>query len=234
MQAQQHLGRAVFGFDTTLSLQHLNIGHVHQEPRPRILHPLVDAQALLDAEYTSSAMPFLNAFDVEEYLVAKGAFHIDDETIYMQTSKTKGTESSCEEEPSMLASQVVQNEPTMSANLGNADICHRTASRPSRFASIPTSTSSNKTSTSNGKPCGIFDFNALLKDANDQSIMEEVVQGKKGESSSKQAQIISLSVPLLLDNLIRNSLCLGTGPGYPRNSIDVAIESSTRPSTMNL
>jgi hypothetical protein len=242
LPAQRYLGRAVFGFDTTLSLQHLNIGHVYPGFKLRILHPLVDAQALLDADYSCPCpvAPFLNAFDVEEHLVAQGAFHIDDEIIYMQTSKTNDAEHlpsvRGEDIPILSTTQRGQNGPVMSANLAEIGISHWAtagtfkkprALQPKSITSVP----SNKPP-SHGKHCEMFDFNALLKDRNDQSIMEEViVQEQKPRPSSK---IINLSVPLLIDNLVRNSVCLGTGPGYPRNSIEVAIEASTRPSTTTL
>lgn len=42
---QKYLGRAVFGFDASLSLQHLNM--LFGEVKPRVLNPLVDAEAMV-------------------------------------------------------------------------------------------------------------------------------------------------------------------------------------------
>ncbi|CZR50662.1 uncharacterized protein PAC_00536 [Phialocephala subalpina] len=194
ISAQRYLGRAVFGFDATLSLQHLN--HVYGGFKPKVLHPLVDAQALLESEYNRLVSPFLNAFDVEEYLVTKGAYQIEEDVIYMRIKKE-------EKEPDLLTDS---NALSITRALPNQ------AAKPKEK-----------------QHCEVFDFNALLKDANNQSIMREVHDHKGQRSSCEQEQVTRLSVPLLLDNLIRNSLCLGTGPGYPRNTIDMAIESSLLP-----
>lgn len=191
MSAQRYLGRAVFGFDAALSLQHLN--HEYGGFKPKVLHPLVDAQALLESEYNRLVSPFLNAFDIEEYLVTKGAFQIEEDVIHMRVKK--------EEKETDL--------------YNDTNTSNTTRSSPDQ-ATKP-----------KGKHCEVFDFNALLKDANNQSIMREVHDHKGQESTHEQ--VTRLSVPLLLDNLIRNSLCLGTGPGYPRNTVDLAIESSILP-----
>ncbi|KAE8445005.1 hypothetical protein EG329_014011 [Mollisiaceae sp. DMI_Dod_QoI] len=247
--AQRYLGRAVFGFDTLLSLQHLNV--IYEGVKPRVFHPLVDAHALLEADYTSPVSPFLNAFDVEEYLVAKGAFHMDDEFIHMRTSKEEN-QTNVESEKygfgKTRSSAKRTINPVESADLsgsygtfhgtatGNAGSLNTIDSVTLISASVPT-TLLNTESTDHetkpkGKHCEIFDFNALLKDTNNQSIMREAHDQKGQESSPKRWQSVSLSVPFLLDNLIRNSICLGTGPGYPRSSIDIAIQSSMIPSTL--
>lgn len=190
ISAQRYLGRAVFGFDTTLSLQRLN--HAHRGFKPMVLHPLVDAQALLESAYSFPVSPFLNAFGIEEYLVTKGAFQIEEGVIHMRAKEEK--------------------ELFTGANTPNI-----------------TQLSSDQATKPKGKHCEVFDFNALLKDATNKSIMREVHDQKGHESAPKEDRATRLSVPLLLDNLIRNSLCLGTGPGYPRSTVDLAIESSILP-----
>ncbi|KUJ22345.1 uncharacterized protein LY89DRAFT_294369 [Mollisia scopiformis] len=243
MQAQRWLGRAVFGFDSTLSLQHFNV--VQREFRPKILHPLVDAQALLGADYASTSSPFLNAFDVEEYLITKGAYHIDNEIIHLQTCTCKlehTMNSRCRSDQlHTLQSASTPNDPSVSTYSSEVyEIGPWTTTSAALFPdaldeseNLPTDTplddSSKPVVDSRGKPCEVFDFNALLKDENHQSIMQDENDQDQREESCERGQIVSLSVPLLLDNLIRNSLCLGTGPGYPRNSIDVAIQSSMHP-----
>lgn len=170
ISAQRYLGRAVFGFDATLSLQHLN--HEYGGFKAQVLHPLVDAQALLESDYDRLMSPFLNAFDVEEYLVTKGAFRIEEDFIHMKTKKE-------DENPHVL---------TASNTSSSIQSSHDQDSKPK------------------GKHCEVFDFNALLKDANNQSIMREVHDQRGQESACELEQATRLSVPLLLDNLIRNSL----------------------------
>jgi hypothetical protein len=43
-----------------------------------------------------------------------------------------------------------------------------------------------------------------------------------------QSRTISVYRSSLLENLAKHSVCLGTGPAYPRASVDIAIESAIR------
>ncbi|KAG4442289.1 hypothetical protein IFR05_002213 [Cadophora sp. M221] len=78
------LGRAVFGYNSSLSLQYLNA--VSSGTEPKILNPLVDASAFVEAQKKFPAVQYLNAFDVENYILSKGAFHIDRDVICLRVA----------------------------------------------------------------------------------------------------------------------------------------------------
>lgn len=84
LRALRALGRAVFGFSSSLSLQYLNA--VSSGMEPKILNPLVDALALVEAQKKFPIVQYLNAFDVEDYVISKGAFHMNRDTICFRMS----------------------------------------------------------------------------------------------------------------------------------------------------
>lgn len=83
------LGQAVFGFDSTLSLQHIQSLDT-SSLRPRYLNPFVDAQALVEADAPPHISPVMNALEVERYLRSKGAKHLNQEFGYIPALALKG------------------------------------------------------------------------------------------------------------------------------------------------
>ena len=84
IRALRALGRAVFGFHSSLSLQYLN--SISSGTEPKILNPLVDALALFEAQKSLPIVQYLNAFDVEDYIISKGAVHINSDIIRLRVS----------------------------------------------------------------------------------------------------------------------------------------------------
>ena len=72
----------------------------------------------------------------------------------------------------------------------------------------------------------IFNFNALPESSMEQRPTAHPESSELGGTSNIMLQKVTLSVPLLVHNLTRITLCFGNSPAYPRGLVDQAILSS--------
>lgn len=84
------LSRAIFGFDHTLSVQHLNAMASGNEAK--IFSPFIDAQALVEAPSKLPRHAFMNAWNIEEYLRSKGAVHFDQDVLPIRVQSSSEVE----------------------------------------------------------------------------------------------------------------------------------------------
>jgi hypothetical protein len=78
-----------------------------------------------------------------------------------------------------------------------------------------------------------FSFGALLQDSGWQPTETPPESYQPPRIGISNGQIVTISVPLLLQSLIENSVCLGSGPGYPRRFVDHLINSSTTETSLS-
>jgi hypothetical protein len=239
------LSRAIFGFDHTLSVQHLNAMASRNEAK--IFSPFVDAQALVEAPSKLPRHAFMNAWDIEEYLRSKGAAHFDHDVLQIRVQwpgdaeRIDNFEQNFDEIPpefGVLGKHHYFEPVTRPAESKMLNIFEE-ASSTSYFApessnmEFQTTTSLNNrvfdsNSNSSSKVFDSFDFNALLEGPDrPPRIIGSRILGRPA-TSAIQTRTVHLSTSTLLGSLARNSVCLGTGPGFPRASVDMAIESAIR------
>ncbi|PVH88224.1 hypothetical protein DL98DRAFT_508930 [Cadophora sp. DSE1049] len=227
IRALRALGRAVFGFHSSLSLQYLNA--ISSGMEPKILNPLVDALALVEAQKKYPIIQYLNAFDVEDYIISKGAFQIDQDIIRLRVSDTD------------------QLNPEWSGKITNSHEANRTTLLEEMPGYMPRD---GETFPSAYEFSSISNFPTepdVLTNLPSDQILDNVWSGKlnfDGDTQDPNAStdisprvitptipvrnnIRTLSVPVLLQNLAQRAQCLGTGPGYPSSTVDLAIELST-------
>jgi hypothetical protein len=242
--ASRALCRAICGFDRTLSIQSFNT--VTSNNEAKVFSPFIDAHALIESSNEIPQHAFMNALDVEEYLVSKGAVLLDQEDFRQLRchglSQAEGIENSVwpldETRPliDISANNQYFNSVAGSKEEGLFGMSEHTPI-DTYFASNrlppqvqPSSSLGNgiKNSSSNHltNVCNSFNFNALLGGPGKQSSEAELPTLARLQTGSVQTRTVFLCRSSLLENLARHSICLGTGPGYPRASVDMAIESA--------
>ena len=243
--AMQSLSRANFGFDHTLSAQSFNA--IASSNEAKVLSPFVDAQALVEAQNKSPQLAFMNALDVEEYLKSKGAVHLGQDVVQLQvqgSSEAEGTENHLmnfdEVRPQIdppannqylnpiLGPAEQEMFRMLEASLINSYFTSN--SSPTEFQTPPFlgNRANNPSSNPSTNNLDLFDFDTLF-------LGPERMSGEPGQNISPrpktlsvQSRTVSLCRSSLLENLARSSICLGTGPAFPRASVDMAIESAIR------
>jgi len=163
---------------------------------PKVFSPFVDAQALLEASNKIPRLAFMNALDVEEYLKSKGAVHLDQDIVQIRAQGT--TEAEFTDDLLFDFDQLPQKFD-VSGSDQHLNPTH-THLKQNMFG-IPEATPTNFHFAPNTSPT-------------------------RYQPVSAKGRTISLCRSSLLENLARHSLCLGTGPAYPRASVDIAIESA--------
>jgi hypothetical protein len=243
--AMQSLSRANFGFDHTLSAQSFNA--IASSNEAKVLSPFVDAQALVESPNKIPRLAFMNALDVEEYLKSKGAVHLGQDVVQLQvqgSSEAEGTENYMldlgEVRPQINtpANDQYLNQilgPTEQEMFGISELTpidsyFTSNSLPTVLQTPPfLSNSVNPTSNTPAHNLDLFDFNSLLEGPEMMSSEDGRYISARPKTLSVQSQTVSLCRSSLLKNLARSSICLGTGPAFPRASVDMAIESAIRP-----
>jgi hypothetical protein len=240
--ASRALCHAIYGFDRTLSVQSFNTIAFSNEAK--VFSPFIDAQALVESSNEIPQHAFMNALDVEEYLVSKGAVHLDQDIVQIRCqglNPAEGIENSVlefdETRPPIDISANGQHfsstvGPTEQGMFGISD----NTPKDTYFASDRSPPQLQTSSVGNGvknsscnhltNVCNSFDFNALLEEPGRISRETEQQAPARPQTVSVQTRIVSLCRSSLLENLARQSICLGTGPGFPRASVDMAIESA--------
>ncbi|KAE9381655.1 hypothetical protein N431DRAFT_551707 [Stipitochalara longipes BDJ] len=164
----------------------------------KVLSPFVDAQALVESSNKIPRLAFMNALDVEEYLKSKGAVHLDQDIVQIRIQGSSEVEGI--EKPLLN----FDHSRSKFDSLGDDEYFDPTlAPLEQNMFGMPELTPVDSYFTPNSSPT--------------QFQIEPV-----------QSRTISICRSSLLENLARNSLCLGTGPAYPRASVDIAIESAIR------
>lgn len=212
---------------------------------------MIDAQALLEAPVKTPRLAFMNALEVEEYLRSKGAAHLDHEFIQIEKAGIADEidDSVFDLTPpenryldfgfSDLATHMIQEEtfePTLAVSAqtdqvefpshswmrSNFDVGSLSEPQTSSFgghieASLP------DTSSSILDP---FDVGGLLAgNQREQRSMGKYVP-RRQITPFKRPQTITLRRSTLLESLPQICICLGTGPGFLRESVDMAIKSA--------
>ncbi|KAH7417270.1 hypothetical protein BKA64DRAFT_295511 [Cadophora sp. MPI-SDFR-AT-0126] len=221
IRALRALGRAVFGFHSSLSLQYLNA--ISSDVKPKILNPLVDALALVEAQKKYPTIQYLNAFDVENYIISKGAFYIGQDIVRLKISDDDRLGS---EWPGNTPNLYNTNRTTLLDEMpGYLPTTAEDFPSALEFSSISTfppesSVSTNSSNDWNGR--SNFD-----SDTQDQIGRKDTSLKDIHQTIPIRGNVRTLSVPVLLQNLAKRSQCLGTGPGYPTSTVDLAIELAT-------
>lgn len=205
------LGKAVFGCSTALSLEYVKAVHAGLEPR--FLNPLVDAQALVEAQEKVPVTHFMNAFTIVDYIVGRGAFYIDQDVIQMRVADAGASQigvSSSTAFPNYLnvnqrslANTLLSSRVSVESVLPNITVCESSY--------LPSSTED---------PWNAYGSNYISEDR------DNIVPGMASTEDQKH-QIHTLSVPIFLQSLAKRGYCLGTGPGFPTKAVDQAIVIST-------
>ncbi|KAH7364304.1 hypothetical protein BKA65DRAFT_546193 [Rhexocercosporidium sp. MPI-PUGE-AT-0058] len=188
------LGRAVFGFSSALSLQYLNA--VNSGMEPKILNPLVDALALIEAQKNFPVVQYLNAFEVEDYIISKGAFHIDRYVVYLRVPDDD------------RLSQTWSGSPTRFYNSTQAEHQERQSSYAPGVVENPTSgmgvplTGMPAGMTSSGTWSGILGFDGMQED----SYRAEAAADTFVQTPPVKNRVRTLSVPVLLQSLAKRAL----------------------------
>ncbi|KAL5320837.1 hypothetical protein ACEPPN_011647 [Leptodophora sp. 'Broadleaf-Isolate-01'] len=188
------LGRAVFGYNSSLSMQYLNA--VSSGMEPKILNPLVDALALVEAQKKFPIVQYLNAFDVEDYIISKGAFHIDRDVICLRVSEDD------------RFSQAKSGSPTQYYNSTRTEYPDETSSYAPRLAENPIS-SSRVSSTSmpteqppSGSWSDIFGFDGMQQE----NYCVDPSTDSITQTPPIENKVRTLSVPVLLQSLAKRAL----------------------------
>ena len=198
--AMKSLCRASFGFDHTLSVQSLNLAACGNEAK--VLSPFVDAQALAEASNKIPRLAFMNALDVEEYLKSKGAVHLDQDIVQIRVQGSG--EAGFTDDPLLNFEQFEpfgQLPPKFDDPGSDQYLNPKLDHLKQNLYGMPEVTS--------------MDFFAAPNSCPTHSLPVPT-----------EGRTISICRSSLLENLARHSICLGTGPAYPRASVHIAIESA--------
>lgn len=226
-RALRALGRAVFGFSSSLSLQYLNA--VSSGLEPKILNPLVDAQALVEAQKERPVVRYMNAFDIEDYLISKGAFHIDQDIVqirkphYLEVGPASSRGNSSPE--SLMIQPTHGLEEALSYRPSGLSLPESDFLAGSIFPSNLDNASMEPPIVEplGGVWGGIFSFDDVVEGSDSSSHRAEPTP----QPALVPNQVYTLSVPIFFQNLAKKAQCLGTGPGYPEKAVDMAIDLST-------
>lgn len=160
---------------------------------PKILNPLVDALALVEAQNKFSITQYLNAFDVEDYIISKGAFHMDQDVVYLRMS-----------DDDQLSKKEWEGSPTQYYRTTRLE---KTSGYVTTLAqdSVPGfGVSSNSVSAEqafSGDWSGILDFDNMLE--------EEYFTETRTDTSIQTPPVVNrvrtLSVPILLQTLAKRA-----------------------------
>ncbi|KAL2065040.1 hypothetical protein VTL71DRAFT_4180 [Oculimacula yallundae] len=209
------LGSAVFGFTSALSLQYLEA--VNSGLDPKILNPLVDAQALVEVQRKLPISPYFNAFTVEDYMVSKGAYHMDEDVMFLRMVD--------DDLPGQAWSDTtIQYHSTpVAANAEGLTTYMPTLATDGAYGGRATSNITLDRRLPNGGWGGIL----RIDDTQIEKASANVGTDPTTQPSSMNTKFRTVSVPLLLQSLAKRGQCLGTGPGYLSTSVDTAIDIST-------
>jgi len=198
------LGQASFGFPESYVSPQNSDSFTFGIGSPNVLNPFVDVSAIADAHERPIRSVFLNAFDIENYLKRMGAFYFDQAVVKMEVQIPEKL--SVIEVPvksthgvSTAHSQEVVVEEGNDMPPWELDLGYASSGfgTPADISCIPSCEPS------------IYSFS------------------ESTETYDKRSpQLVTLNVPLLLQNLAKVSVCLGKGPGYLQKDVDQAIVSS--------
>jgi len=230
-------------------MQHLNVGASKNEAK--IFSPMIDAQALLEAPIKTPRLAFMNALDVEEYLRSKGAAHLDQEFIRIETvgvedeidnsvfDSTPPENRQLDFDCSELATHVILEETSAPSLAGSGQLDQFGFPKHSWMSSEFEVGSFSEPQISScggyieasmpdvsGNVLDSFDIDTLLASTLGQhrSMGEHVPRRQR--TLSTRPRTITLRRSTLLESLPHICICLGTGPGYPREDVDMAIKSA--------
>jgi hypothetical protein len=189
----------------------------------------------------------MNALDVEEYLKSKGAVHLGQDVVQLQvqgSSEAEGTENHLldfdEVRPQI---DPPANNQYLNPILGPAEqemfrmleatpinSYFTSNSSPTEFQTPPFlgNRANNPSPNPSTNNLDSFDFDTLLLGPERMSGEPRQNISPRPKTLSVQSRTVSLCRSSLLANLARSSICLGTGPAFPRASVDMAIESAIR------
>ncbi|KAK0119140.1 hypothetical protein ONS96_012207 [Cadophora gregata f. sp. sojae] len=210
-RALRALGRAVFGYSSSLSLQYLSANSSGLEPK--ILNPLIDALALVEAQKTYPTIQYLNAFDVEDYIISKGAFHIDQDTILLRVVDDERLNP---EWSGTVASSLKSNgTPALEEMKGylprDAALTFSSANGLSSTGNIPIEPGILINPSSNHMDHGWIETMNFDHDAHDRHNSAYISPKTIERAMPRRNKVRTLSVPLLLQNLAQKSPVFGNG-----------------------
>jgi len=195
------LGYASFGFDnkdiTPLNSESINFGI----GSPNILNPFVDVSAIEEVNNEPVKSDLLNAVGVESYLRRMGAIYIDDNVVQMEI-----------EAGGDLSAGGVLLSTTRGRSPGPG---------LEKLNGSPQETGSSFTSSTFGTP-----GDTSLPSLDSFGVPDPHGLPEQHSSPSSFRQMVTLNLPLLLQNLAAISMCLGKGPGYLQKDVEQAIISS--------
>jgi hypothetical protein len=196
------LGHASFGFDNKDISPWYPENFNYGIGAPNILNPFIDVSAieLVNSEPTKSDL--LNAVGVENYLRKIGAVYIGNNVVQVEI------EAPGELPTGQRSPQTSQGTTPGLTFEGVNDI-------------LLQELGSNFTSSTFGTP-----EDNSLPSLNSFSVPNSLGPYEQQTPQPPIRQMVTLDVPLLLQNLAAISMCLGKGPGYLQKDVDQAIVSS--------
>lgn len=178
----------------------------------QILHPMVDNAAFQQSQSNGALPEYLNASEVEDYL--KSLSNLDINQTVLQLSLPN-------------SNKVGKHRETNYMSFNNGDLgAFQYTNTSGTSAHAPMSDlsysfgnqSQVRESVTNIRD--LFSFNALLESG------QEREKGFRSQEPRQTREIISVNRTLLLQNLTKNSFCLGNGPGYTIDGVHNAILES--------
>ena len=230
-------------------MQYLNAGASKNEAK--IFSPMIDAQALLEAPVKTPRLAFMNALDVEEYLRSKGAAHLDQEFIQIETvdiddeidnsvfDSTPPENRQFDFDFSELATHAIQEETFAPSLAGSGQLDQFGFPKHSWMSSEFEVGSFSEPQISScggyieasipdvsGNVLDSFDIDALQAGTLGQHGSTEEQVSRRQRTLSTRPRTTTLRRSTLLESLPHICICLGTGPGYPTEYVDMAIKSA--------
>lgn len=208
-----------------------------------VLSPSVDMAARAETRGDDSTLLFLGAYGIEDYLKGRGAFHIDENTIYMKVQHAGNTAIQINDvgEPSQsqfenynlnlqtspdndvvpMPSQQEYAEYYTPGSAGST-----VASPGGTLLDTPQLQVPKATSLAPNSMAGFF-VDALLPTSGWQSMEMPPESSWVSKISTYSGGIVTINAHLLLEVITQHAFCLGGGPGYLRSSIDRVINALT-------
>ncbi|KAF1980562.1 hypothetical protein K402DRAFT_426124 [Aulographum hederae CBS 113979] len=183
------------------------LGHLSAALNPTRSIPGLDHSELgleIHTSRISGEDPYVDAFGVEEYLLRKGARLVDLDTLEMSLDDASGP--SIQDDFGQGATQAEDDSHSY-------DPTQNPASQPSSDSFV----------SPNFGLLSVFGSNAMLEDSQTTQ-SAPITKAPRRRATQPSARRFNLS--LLLQNVAYTSVCLETGPGFHRASLDSAIELS--------